>query len=74
MKHSVPGIPRDLPANGQSEDRGSFMIVSNIYTTAAYFFHERAWPISSGAWSLTLRMRCWLSEPVHLVTANSTAH
>ena len=28
---------------GKVKTAAAFMIVSNIYTTAAYFFHERAW-------------------------------
>jgi adenylylsulfate kinase len=28
---------------GKAKTAAAFMIVSNIYTTAAYFFHERIW-------------------------------
>ena len=28
---------------GKVETAAVFMIVSNIYTTVAYFFHERVW-------------------------------
>jgi uncharacterized membrane protein len=36
---------------GKVKTAATFMIVSNIYTTVAYFFHERVW--AGIRWGLT---------------------
>ena len=41
--HRLPRLRGHLPADWEGDRGGRFMIVSNIYATVGYIFHERVW-------------------------------